>query len=149
MPQITKPTIRKPWYQTKRVYLPYLVLMAVEILVAVLSPIKYNSFPFLCLGFLIGVIYMTFLKRKAEKFESQLKLNNDQYYQRLIWRELSKKAAGEIRCSQGMLGLHTHGVNEKGLKFVYCPVGKIVSWSAGDYDNKYCAYCHKYYENVT
>ena len=33
-------------------------------------------------------------------------------------------------------------------KFVYCPVGNIVSWSEGDYDHKWCHYCHKYFEEI-
>lgn len=33
-------------------------------------------------------------------------------------------------------------------KFVYCPVGNIVSWSAGDYDNKWCEWCKKYFNEI-
>lgn len=44
--------------------------------------------------------------------------------------------------------VHFTGVTKKGKKFVYCPVGNIVSWSEGDYDHKYCAYEHKMFEEL-
>lgn len=37
-----------------------------------------------------------------------------------------------------MLDSHFRGVTEKGQAFFYCPVGRIVSWSPGDHDNKWC-----------
>lgn len=40
-----------------------------------------------------------------------------------------------------MLEKHFRGELSSGEKFVYCPVGYIVSWSAGDYDHKWCHWC--------
>jgi len=36
---------------------------------------------------------------------------------------------------------HFIGITIGGRKFVYCPVGNICSWSAGDYDHKWCEWC--------
>jgi len=41
---------------------------------------------------------------------------------------------------------HFLGVTKDGRKFVYCPIGHIVSWHPGDYDNKYCAWCIMYFD---
>lgn len=43
---------------------------------------------------------------------------------------------------------HFAGTDERSTKFVYCPIGNIVSWSAGDYDHKWCHYCKKYFEEL-
>lgn len=43
---------------------------------------------------------------------------------------------------------HFRGEMADGSKFVYCPVGFIVSWLADDYAHKYCAWCHEFYEDV-
>lgn len=43
---------------------------------------------------------------------------------------------------------HFTGVTIGGRKFVYCPYGKICSWSEGDYDNKYCHYEGKFFEEL-
>ena len=43
---------------------------------------------------------------------------------------------------------HFTGVTVDGMKFVYCPVGNIVSWSEGDYDHKWCHYEHKFFEEL-
>jgi hypothetical protein len=43
---------------------------------------------------------------------------------------------------------HFAAVTRDNLKFVYCPVGNIVSWNDGDYDHRYCAYCKQYFEEV-
>lgn len=43
---------------------------------------------------------------------------------------------------------HFTAVTIGGRKFLYCPVGNIVSWSEGDHDNKWCHYCKKYFEEI-
>lgn len=45
---------------------------------------------------------------------------------------------------------HTHfaAITIGDRKFVYCPVGEIISWNAGDYDHRYCAYCKKYFTDI-
>ena len=43
---------------------------------------------------------------------------------------------------------HFTAVTIGGRKFLYCPVGNICSWSEGDYDNKWCHYCNKYFEEI-
>lgn len=43
---------------------------------------------------------------------------------------------------------HFTAVTIGGRKFLYCPVGNIVSWSKGDYDNKWCHYCKNYFEEI-
>lgn len=35
-----------------------------------------------------------------------------------------------------------------GRVFLYCPVGNICSWSAGDVEHKYCAYCKKFFNEI-
>lgn len=47
-----------------------------------------------------------------------------------------------------MLDSHFRGVTEKGQPFFYCPVGRIVSWSPGDHDNKWCHFEGKYVETI-
>ena len=37
---------------------------------------------------------------------------------------------------------HVLGIIENNNKFVYCPVGFIISWLAEDYDHRYCPWCH-------
>lgn len=44
---------------------------------------------------------------------------------------------------------HFRGLTIGARKFVYCPVGNICSWSEGDYDNSYCHYCGKYFEEIS
>ena len=43
--------------------------------------------------------------------------------------------------------IHFAAVTSDQRKFVYCPVGNIVSWSEGDHDNKWCHWCKEYFEN--
>lgn len=47
-----------------------------------------------------------------------------------------------------MLDSHFRGTTEKGQKFFYCPVGRIVSWNPGDHDNKWCHFEGKYVETI-
>lgn len=47
-----------------------------------------------------------------------------------------------------MLDSHFRGITEKGQKFFYCPVGRIVSWSPGDHDNKWCHFEGKFVETI-
>lgn len=35
-----------------------------------------------------------------------------------------------------------------GRVFLYCPVGNICSWSAGDVEHKYCAWCEKFFSEL-
>lgn len=44
--------------------------------------------------------------------------------------------------------VHFTGMTYVDQKFVYCPVGNIVSWSAGDHDNKWCHFCGKYFDEI-
>lgn len=34
-------------------------------------------------------------------------------------------------------------------KFVFCPIGNIVSWNAGDFDHKWCHWCKKYFTELS
>lgn len=43
---------------------------------------------------------------------------------------------------------HFTAVTIKGRKFLYCPVDNICSWSEGDYDNKWCHACKKFFEEL-
>jgi hypothetical protein len=45
---------------------------------------------------------------------------------------------------------HTHfkAITIGGRKFVYCPVGNICSWSPGDYDNAWCHWCNKFFNEI-
>lgn len=44
-----------------------------------------------------------------------------------------------------ILSTHFRGTLRNGAKFVYCPTGRIVSWSPGDYDHEWCHYCNEYF----
>lgn len=46
---------------------------------------------------------------------------------------------------QPLLTHHFRGQLDNDDKFVYCPTGMIISWSEGDYDNKWCPWCKEYY----
>ena len=47
---------------------------------------------------------------------------------------------------QNVLGIHFRGIDEKGAKFVYCPVSLLVSWHPGDYDHAWCHACEIFFE---
>lgn len=59
--------------------------------------------------------------------------------------ERVRKSHRPIRHGQ-FLDRHFRGEDKDGSKFVYCPIGRIASWSAGDYDHRYCPYCGIFYE---
>lgn len=44
--------------------------------------------------------------------------------------------------------VHYRGITINGKKFSYCPVGVICSWSEGDFKNKWCHFCKKYYSEL-
>ena len=43
---------------------------------------------------------------------------------------------------------HFTAVTIGGRKFLYCPLGNIVTWSEGDYDIKWWEYCKKHFEEI-
>lgn len=43
---------------------------------------------------------------------------------------------------------HFIGTTIGGRVFLYCPVGNICSWSQGDVEHKYCAWCKKGFEEL-
>ena len=43
-----------------------------------------------------------------------------------------------------VLSQHVRGLNPNGEKFVYCPISLLVSWSADDYDHKWCHTCQEW-----
>jgi hypothetical protein len=45
--------------------------------------------------------------------------------------------------------MHFTGITLDNQKFLYCPVGNIVSWSGGDYDHKWCHYEGKYFTELS
>jgi hypothetical protein len=45
--------------------------------------------------------------------------------------------------------MHFTGTTLDGQKFLYCPVGNIVSWSIGDHDHKWCHYEGKYFAELS
>mgnify|MGYP000470501394 CR=1 FL=1 len=44
---------------------------------------------------------------------------------------------------------HFRGELADGQKFVFCPIGYIVSWHPGDYDHGYCHWCQKLFVDLT
>lgn len=44
-----------------------------------------------------------------------------------------------------LLHIHALGETADGMKFVWCPRGYIVSWSPGDFDNRWCHWCKEYF----
>lgn len=71
-------------------------------------------------------------------------LSND----RVLHGLLSVPVIPAILHGEQMLDSHFRGVTEKGQPFFYCPVGRIVSWSPGDHDNKWCHFEGKYVESI-
>ena len=49
---------------------------------------------------------------------------------------------------KNLLSKHFRGHLAGGEKVVYCPVGRITSHHPGDYDNEWCHYCQKYFNEV-
>lgn len=47
-----------------------------------------------------------------------------------------------------LLQEHAKGELADGRKFVWCPVGFILSWSPGDYENDWCHWCKIYFTEV-
>lgn len=43
---------------------------------------------------------------------------------------------------------HFKGMLDDGRKFVYCPIGQIISWSSGDYDHEWCHWCKKVFDEI-
>jgi hypothetical protein len=43
---------------------------------------------------------------------------------------------------------HFRGEMADGKKFVFCPIGNIVSWLAADYEFSYCGWCKKYFKDI-
>ena len=40
---------------------------------------------------------------------------------------------------------HFIAITASQQKFVYCPVGNIISWSEGDYDHQWCHFCKVFF----
>ena len=40
--------------------------------------------------------------------------------------------------------IHFKGITPNDVRFLYCPIGNIVSWNKNDHDQGYCAFCKKY-----
>lgn len=49
---------------------------------------------------------------------------------------------------EGLLHQHARGVMADGRKFVWCPIGYILSWHPGDYDHQWCHWCQLYFSNL-
>lgn len=75
-------------------------------------------------------------------------------YLNKFWMTLARKLFGSrwfiIHKSwstyQSVYARHIRGINERGQKFVYCPVSLLTSWNEGDYDNAWCHACHIYFQ---
>lgn len=55
-----------------------------------------------------------------------------------------KRSVDEVMRDQPtrhMPDVHATGTTIEARVFLYCPVGNIVSWSAGDVEHEYCAFC--------
>jgi len=65
-------------------------------------------------------------------------------------RETIKRALQtyKVLSAYGLEMTHFTGITLGDNKFLYCPVGNIVSWSEGDYNHKYCHYCQKFFEEI-
>lgn len=66
----------------------------------------------------------------------------------VIWFKIGVKPEPPPRHGEELRRQHYRGQLRGDKKFVYCPVGHIVSWSPGDYDNKWCHWCKIYYEPI-
>jgi hypothetical protein len=64
----------------------------------------------------------------------------------VLW--LMPENKDQIRQGEVLHKKHYRGQLAGGDKFVYCPIGRIVSWHPKDYDHKYCAYCRIFYEPI-
>lgn len=43
---------------------------------------------------------------------------------------------------------HFKGITKSGKKFIYCPIGDIVSWHPEDYNHEWCHWCKKFFNEV-
>lgn len=43
---------------------------------------------------------------------------------------------------------HFKGITKDGQKFVYCPVGNIISWYSEDYNHDWCENCKKHFSDL-
>jgi hypothetical protein len=57
-----------------------------------------------------------------------------------------KRLRVPIGHGEPLLEHHARGNLDDGRKFIYCPIGALLSWSEGDYDHSYCPWCHEYFE---
>lgn len=80
----------------------------------------------LCLGF----IAFTFYTLDIEEFVTKL---------------ISEAKEGRIKHFDKA---HFTAATIGGRVFLYCPVGNICSWSQGDVEHKYCAWCHKTFSEI-
>jgi hypothetical protein len=62
-----------------------------------------------------------------------------------IERQYGKRFRLPIGHGEGLKWTHWRGQTANGQKFVYCPVGFLVSWNDEDYDNYYCPWCKTVY----
>lgn len=47
-----------------------------------------------------------------------------------------------------LLEKHAIGQLSDGQKFVWCPVGYILSWHPGDHDHLWCPWCKKFFTEI-
>lgn len=66
-------------------------------------------------------------------------------YGYLVRRAIRARRRSEIR---HFSDVHFKGITLDGMKFVYCPKGRIISWSAGDYDHEWCHYEEKFFNEL-
>jgi len=63
--------------------------------------------------------------------------------------EIEKQYGPRTRIPMGhgetLLQQHARGETADGQKFVWCPIGYLLSWLAGDYDHKYCPWCKEFF----
>jgi hypothetical protein len=62
--------------------------------------------------------------------------------------ELLKKQPMQADAIKHFAKDHFIGSTIGGNVFLYCPVGNICSWSQGDVEHKYCAWCKKDFKEL-
>jgi hypothetical protein len=63
---------RGAWYDTPVVYVPYLIFIALMVMLWISTPKSSHIGPAFNIGLNVGIILMTWLKRQDKKFDKQL-----------------------------------------------------------------------------
>lgn len=115
----------KWWAEFKRYYLLYIGLLAMQVSINIIAwpPSIFSS---VCIGIVIGIIYMTWIWRK------HVNLDDKTYF------KVRKSDSAYVE----LMSWHFRG-DRNSTPFVWCPVQQKVSWNDTDFEERYCPSCRK------